>query len=583
MNKRLVQAARALPAAAFFVLSITACKDTTRPTATVASPADLADHCERFVGPPRVLNPAPGIWVAIGYDLANTTLIQTSKGNVIVDPGMSPARAEPVHAALQAVAPGPTAAIIYTHSHIDHIGGASVWAGEQTQIWATDRFRGHLMKQYGTFQRAEQRRGARQFGHDVPDADLPCSALGRRIDLEAALAPGIRMPTDTFSGRVEFEIGGVRIELIEAHGETDDQLFVWLPKARALLPGDNFYHAFPNIYTIRGTRPRPVNDWIDSLDAMRDRQPELLIPSHTIPVSGTADVMAVLTDYRDAIQWVRDRVVQGANAGLTIDQIATTSALPPHLAGKPHLRELYGQVDWSARAIYSNELGWFDENPTDLYPLPPGDLNDREIQLMGGPAAVLAEADKAAEAGDHRWALALLTRLNRTELPSDLAGSSAELYRQVLRELATAIANTNGRAYLLQSAIESAQGQPDNIPPVLDDGFLDNLPLSIFFQTMATRLLPAKSMDVQETVLFEFTENGNKWLIQIRNGIAEVRNNPTTIPATLDAHIQTDAKTWKKLALKMDNPVAALASGRLKVINGKVAFLKFIDRFDREF
>jgi glyoxylase-like metal-dependent hydrolase (beta-lactamase superfamily II) len=52
------------------------------------------------------------------------------------------------------------------------------------------------------------------------------------------------------------QVGGVRIELVEAHGETHDQLFVWLPDKSVLLPGDNYYHSFPNLYSIRGTSPR---------------------------------------------------------------------------------------------------------------------------------------------------------------------------------------------------------------------------------------------------------------------------------------------------------------------------------------
>jgi alkyl sulfatase BDS1-like metallo-beta-lactamase superfamily hydrolase len=47
-------------------------------------------------------------------------------------------------------------------------------------------------------------------------------------------------------------------ELVEAHGETHDQLFIWLPRQRVLMPGDNYYRAFPNLYTIRGTTPRYI-------------------------------------------------------------------------------------------------------------------------------------------------------------------------------------------------------------------------------------------------------------------------------------------------------------------------------------
>jgi alkyl sulfatase BDS1-like metallo-beta-lactamase superfamily hydrolase len=51
-------------------------------------------------------------------------------------------------------------------------------------------------------------------------------------------------------------VGGLTFLLKEAHGETHDQLFVWIPEKKALLPGDNYYESFPNLYSIRGTSPR---------------------------------------------------------------------------------------------------------------------------------------------------------------------------------------------------------------------------------------------------------------------------------------------------------------------------------------
>ncbi|GIT33455.1 MAG: hypothetical protein Ct9H300mP3_09860 [Gammaproteobacteria bacterium] len=52
---------------------------------------------------------------------------------------------------------------------------------------------------------------------------------------------------------LEQNISGLDIQLYHAPGETNDQIFVWIPKYKALFPGDNFYKAFPNLYTIRGT------------------------------------------------------------------------------------------------------------------------------------------------------------------------------------------------------------------------------------------------------------------------------------------------------------------------------------------
>ncbi|HAN26435.1 MAG TPA: MBL fold metallo-hydrolase, partial [Haliea salexigens] len=98
---------------------------------------------------------------------------------------------------------------------------------------------------------------------------------------------------------------------MHAPGETDDQLLVWLPDERVLLPGDNVYKAFPNLYTIRGTRYRDVMQWAHSVRLMRSLGAEHLIPSHTRPVSGAKAVDDILQVYGDAIQFVHDQTVRG--------------------------------------------------------------------------------------------------------------------------------------------------------------------------------------------------------------------------------------------------------------------------------
>jgi alkyl sulfatase BDS1-like metallo-beta-lactamase superfamily hydrolase len=539
----------------------------------LATPERLARQCADAIGPPRVLTVTDRVLVAVGYDLANTILIRTAVGNVIVDAGMSPARAAPVRDALLAAAPGPVVALIYTHSHIDHVGGASVWASPATDIWATEAFVPHFIKQYGAFRAAEGRRGASQFGRHVAEADLPCSALGRRPDLDAAATTGARLPTRTFRGARDLEIGGVKIHLREAHGETHDHLFVHLPDDGVLLAGDNFYQAFPNLYTLRGTTPRPIDAWIASLDAMRRLAPDHLVPSHTLPVSGRDVVAGALTRYRDAIQWVRDGVVRLANAGRSVDQIVEELGLPPAIAGAAELAELYGQVDWSARAIYNERLGWFDERPETLYPLARADRASRLIDAMGGPQAVLTRIDAA---DDPRWAVELLAVLR------DAGEPVAPRLADALEVLATDVGNSNGRAYLLEEAHALRSGRTALPTPPPDPALLDALPVAHFFEVMATRLDPGLARDVHESVRFEFSDTGERFVLTIRYGIAElVVGDP--LPGTPEplAVVRTTTATWRRLAVGLEGPLPAVAAGRLVVDGDAIAFRTFSERFVR--
>lgn len=586
VSTSVVSCADAAPAPAAKAPAVTASFVATDATAKEAKET-IDAHCRSTIGPERIETVAPNLHVARGFDLANTILIETSAGHVVVDAGMSPERSARTKRALLEKFPGNIAAVIYTHSHIDHVGGASVWADASTPVYATDRFTEHFFKQYDALLRAEKARGQRQFGRDVAVADLPCSGIGRRPDIDAALEIGAVLPNKTFTGTMTIEVGGVDIELVEAWGETDDQLFVWLPKSRALLCGDNFYAAFPNLYTIRGTRPRPTAHWIASLDAMRAKSPEILVPSHTGPVVGANNIQRALTVYRDGIQWVRDQVIRSANAGFSIDDVVKAAALPPHLANEPVLAERYGQVDWSARAIYGNTLGWFDGQAQNLYPLDADTRASHYIALLGGREAVLA---KAKAATDPRLAIELLRHLERAHVSSDLRPAVADdeekktinlALASAYERLAAQVANPNGRAYLLQSAAER-RDQTAASPALEPSRVFENaMPIQTLLQTMATRLRPQEAMDVHESVVFQI--DALEATLTVRRGVAELIFGPPLpgTPAPV-AVAKTTSATWRKLALQKITGARALLTGDLKVTGDTVAFATFMGRFDRD-
>jgi len=377
--------------------------------------------------------------------------------------------------------------------------------------------------------------------------------------------------------------GGLDIELYEAHGETHDQLFVWIPDDRTLVSADLFYGTFPNLYTIRGSSPRPVNDWIRSLDAMRRLGPEHIVPMHTRPIHGEEDIAQGLTNYRDAIQWVRDEVVRRANRGDSLDEIAETVAMPPHLRGEPGLAELYGQVDWSARGIYTNSLGWFDGNPDRLYPLPSREAARREIKLMGGPDKVLLLADEALRADDPRWAVHLLAKLQDSGVADgEIRKRMDEKLALSYEKLAETIPNTNGRAYLLESALELREGPFQAPRPEVSDDIVSGIPLKTIFTILPTLLDPEKAMDVHESVQFVFPDEKKRFVVTVRKGVAEVVEGEP-LPGTPDpvAVFRTDGKTYRKIALRKMKSASALASGKIRVEGSWLKFLKFMGRFNR--
>ncbi len=309
-----------------------------------------------------IIKVADGVYVAVGYSLGNAILIQGSGGSIIVDTLSNVADAREVKAEFAKISTAPVRAIIYTHFHPDHVGGASAFAGDDTpEIYSHQM----LVDRAPDVGRAN-RDGGNQFGSGLPAALYLNAGIGPGIGraapgaLPSPVQNGFLRPTRTFSEQMlDVTIAGVRLQLIHTPGETSDAISVWMPDKRILMPGDDFYRAFPNLYAIRGVRLRPVDQWIASLTTMIGLGAEHLVPSHTRPISGAGDVRAALTAYRDGIKSVLDQTLEAMRKGERPDELVAHVTLPPPLAENPYLQEFYGTVAWSVRAIYTDYVGWF--------------------------------------------------------------------------------------------------------------------------------------------------------------------------------------------------------------------------------
>lgn len=55
--------------------------------------------------------------------------------------------------------------------------------------------------------------------------------------------------------------------------------------------------------------------WIAALDKMLNLQPEILIPQHTRPLCGKAEINSTIIAYRDGIQFIHDQALKWMNQG----------------------------------------------------------------------------------------------------------------------------------------------------------------------------------------------------------------------------------------------------------------------------
>ena len=521
-----------------------------------------------------------GVYQAVGYGIANSMMIEGDACVFIVDVMGAMETASNVHAAFTKITDKPIGALIYTHNHADHVmGGLAFVPDGKVDVYAHQTTDDYINRFASVLRPILRTRSSRMFGSYLspggPDG-MENVGLGPFVEtLDPEMTLGLIRPNKTFSDVLRTEICGVKVELVHAPGETNDQLFVWLPDRGVLLPGDNIYKAFPNLYSIRGTQYRDVRAWVLSLDKMRALRPQYLVPSHTRAISGQDEIYETLTAYRDAIQFVHDQTIQGINRGLTPDELVELVKLPPHLAGHPYLQEYYGRVDWSVREIFQGNLGWFDGDAAGLEPVGPDERAAGMAELAGGAEGLRRAARKALADQKYAWAAELATHWIGLEPDSREA---KQVKADALRALGLLQINANARNYYLTQALE-LEGKveiKDQTKPENALSFVSTVPIGQFIAAMPANLLYEKSADKEIIVGFRFPDVGEGYGIEIRRGVAEFDNS---FPEEPDLTITTDSEVWRELVLGLRSPIKAFASGDIEFTGSALDLVGFLRMF----
>ena len=319
----------------------------------------------------------------------NVYLVKTPAGDVVIDTALAEIAGE-VKKIFDSESHGSVKYIILTHAHADHIGGISLWKEPGTQIIAQRNyveFVHYVNRLEGFF----APRNAAAFNRAAQSVKPWAGNFGGKIE-----------PTILFDECYKFTLGGIEFQLFSTPGETPDHLTVWIPAYKTAFIGDNYFgiatpepNSFPNLYAIRGTKPRWALDWVKSLDTVLALKPETVLNGHGEPIVGNAEITRRLTRYRDAIQYVHDETVKGMNAGKDVFTLMQEIKLPPQY----DLTEIFGRVSWSIRGIYDGYAGWYDGNPTSMYELPPSSVYPDLVRLAGGPEPLARLALDKTQAG----------------------------------------------------------------------------------------------------------------------------------------------------------------------------------------
>jgi len=560
----------------FIIVSCSSDTDTEINIPLTADVEDLVNHSDEFNQ--EVLTyetPGGRIHFAIGFGIANSIMIEGQNANIIIDTADSTYEAEKIYSLFSQLNSNPIEAIIYTHNHGDHTFGAAHYLGIQEKkpiIIAHQDTDFYVQRIMGILNPIITTRSAKMFGTMLPDEDLINVGIGPNLSVSKS-PTGYIKPNVTFEDKLITNIAGIDLELYHAPGETNDQIFIWLPKHKALMPGDNIYKTFPNLYTIRGTSHRDVKGWINSLDHMSSFDAEFLFPSHTRPVEGKNEIQEIIILYRDAIQYIHDQTIRLMNQGLYPDQIIEEIELPKELADSPYLFEFYGTLRWSVKSIYNGYLGWFNGNPSELDPLSRLEKAKRISGLAGGNEKLFEELKVAVRDTDMQWALELSDYLLALDHNvKDVKNLRAEaLVYEGLRS-----SNPNKRNYFLSSAMElNGLSIETTLTDRTSEDLLEQISIDTMFEVLSVRYNPKTYSDIY-VVCFQFDTEKVKNII-LRNKVAVINSEQA-----LECNLQVALSeiNFKEILVGRSNPVALIASGQIVIYKGSSSdFLKFLTSF----
>jgi glyoxylase-like metal-dependent hydrolase (beta-lactamase superfamily II) len=180
------------------------------------------------------------------------------KSVVVVDTQVAPLAANRLRAEIAKITPLPIKTVINTHYHGDHTGGNGEFEG--AEIIATE-----------------------DTGRLVIERDSERVEYANTFGLAFETVHPTKPPTRTFKGRLELDIDGERIEVLQmGRVETPDACIVHWPKRRAIASGDGIAtHDYPYLgvpFLDEGLTDD--GSWIGFLEAIKKLEPEVLLPGH---------------------------------------------------------------------------------------------------------------------------------------------------------------------------------------------------------------------------------------------------------------------------------------------------------------
>ncbi len=316
------------------------------------------------------VNPVPGVWMIPSF--GNTGVVETGDGLVLIDVPLM-VRMPKTMTMLRAELDAPVHSVFITHGHLDHAMALDPLFEEAEQNGSPSPrviAQRNLLKR---FNRYRMLHGYHEYINRIQFAI--------RDGVQAFPLPK-KNPDVLFDRSLTLQIGGMDFHAYHSKGETDDQLWLWVPEKKTVFVGDLMVSAFPNVGNPFKVQ-RFTLEWAEGLEAVAGKAPEVLVPGHGLVIQGAERIKEVCLKTAEALRYLHAEVVERLNAGMWYEDILHEVKLPAAYADLDFLVASYGRPEFVVHGILREYTGWYDGNPSNLFPPKREEINKEVAQLIG--------------------------------------------------------------------------------------------------------------------------------------------------------------------------------------------------------
>ncbi|MDI1301921.1 MAG: alkyl sulfatase dimerization domain-containing protein [bacterium] len=530
---------------------------------------------------------AEGVYQLRGYDLANMSIIEGRSGWIVVDPLTSKETAARALAFVRkTLGDKPVVAIIFTHSHIDHFGGALAVASAadvasgKVRVYAPQGFMEEATSENVLAGPAMGRRAIYMYGRDLPRSVR--GKVDNGLGKEPAMGTvGILAPTDLIGHTPQpLVIDGVDFIFQYTPGsEAPAELTFYLPAQKAFCGAEVLSRTMHNLYTLRGAKVRDASRWAGYIDNSIDSYPdtEVMFISHHWPVWGKERISALMKEQRDTFRYIHDQTLRMANQGYGPRDIAEQMTLPKSLQTHYWNRGYYGTLKHNVKAVYQMYFGWYDANPASLDPLPRVEGAQHYVEYMGGSAAILEKAEASYDKGEYRWVAEVLNQLVSAQPGNSKAKA---LLARTYDQLGYRAESSAWRNVYLSGAYELRHGVPEKgVDIAAATELLEQTGPEQFMQMFQVALNGPKADGVALTINLAFSDLKENYVLEIENAVLHARRAPAARNAS--ATLTLTRPLLVKIVTKQAGVRDLLTSPDMKVDGSLIDLVRFFALMDK--